>query len=134
MIVPIRNKKSECVLEQPRSSRKGSSGSRTGPYEKGSFAGSSQALRGCIAPAWISNRKEGRKSIESVGHHVSEQGAVLHRPYEMIYHSPILPISLTFGRQGGYHTFSNTDMRFAPNILGRACFFPYGAQFGRRAR
>ena len=31
-------------------------------------------------------------------------------------------ISLTFGRQGGYHTFSNTDMRFAPNILGRACF------------
>ena len=34
-----------------------------------------------------------------------------------------LPISLTFGRQGGYHTFSNTDMRFAPNILGRACCF-----------
>ena len=33
------------------------------------------------------------------------------------------PISLTFGRPGGYHTFSNTDMRFAPNILGRACVF-----------
>ena len=25
------------------------------------------------------------------------------------------PISLTFGRQGGYHRFSNTDTRFAPN-------------------
>jgi len=32
-------------------------------------------------------------------------------------------ISLTFGRQGGYQTFSNTDTRFAPNKQGRACFF-----------
>ena len=35
----------------------------------------------------------------------------------------ILPVSLKFCRQGGYHTFSNTDTRFAPNIFGRACFF-----------
>ena len=33
-----------------------------------------------------------------------------------------------------YRSVANTDTRFAPNILGRACFFPYGAQFGRRAR
>ncbi|ACO68858.1 predicted protein [Micromonas commoda] len=32
-------------------------------------------------------------------------------------------MSLTFGRQRGYHTFSNTDTCFAPIILGRACFF-----------
>ena len=36
-------------------------------------------------------------------------------------HSPYR--SLTFGRHGRYHTFSNTDTRFAPNKKGRACFF-----------
>ena len=33
-----------------------------------------------------------------------------------------------------YRSVATTDTRFAPNILGRACLFPYGAQFGRRAR
>ena len=33
-----------------------------------------------------------------------------------------------------HRSVANTDTRFAPNILGRACFFPYGAQCGRRAR
>ena len=35
----------------------------------------------------------------------------------------LLPYIVDFRSAGGYHTFSNTDMRFAPNILGRACFF-----------
>ena len=29
----------------------------------------------------------------------------------------------SFDSDGGYHTFSNTDTRFAPKVLGRGCFF-----------
>ena len=49
-------------------------------------------------------------------------------------HSPYR--SLTFGRHGRYHTFSNTDTRFAPNKKGRACFFFRMAPIldGERAR
>ena len=43
---------------------------------------------------------------------------------------------MTFGRQGRYHTLSNTDTRFAPNKKGRACFFFRMAPIldGERAR
>ena len=55
-----------------------------------------------------------------------------------LFHNRPFSLSLTFGRQGGYHTITGRlqiSTRASRQIFWVArVFFPYGAQFGRRAR
>ena len=55
-----------------------------------------------------------------------------------LFHNRPFSLSLTFGRQGGYHTITGRlqiSTRAPRQIFWVArVFFPYGAQFGRRAR